>query len=412
MFRKSIVFHSRTSSVAYVCLELMLLLFALPSLAPAQTLDEFLQERIKQLTIARLGQRSGAAQEGSPSGSSNSTSLVDKTSVSDLFSFGINLAQFAEDDTDSANTSSATITTTMYALYAAAQGINPLDPRPYNRYSYLRNISFTYGFDDPKDRNSQSTKVFSAKLLLWNGRDPTVDRNGKHLEAITKTLTTAGTAFGKIARGAQDYLFEGSGESDKIEFINRISSQWAVYQKTLGDVELNEIDGIILSELDAFNVLDSTITHAVEEIRAAPQAALTVIVKKDGESTKYASIALNYESGVKTDLYLVGNVAYQEVRIGDQGRRAGGNIGMEVEWRPSDQTFGKTQSRLALSGSASATFLEGVKPEYKYQISITLPALKGLALPLSLRWTRGSLLDVANFSAHLGIALDLAKVMQ
>jgi hypothetical protein len=77
-----------------------------------QSLDEYVNGRIKEIMTARINQNSVSIQKGTPSSSSNATSLVDRTSVSDLFGFGFNLAQFSQGLPDSLRSSSISVTTT------------------------------------------------------------------------------------------------------------------------------------------------------------------------------------------------------------------------------------------------------------------------------------------------------------
>jgi hypothetical protein len=379
-----------------------------------QSLDEYVNGRIKEIMTARINQNSVSIQKGTPSSSSNATSLVDRTSVSDLFGFGFNLAQFSQGLPDSLRSSSISVTTTAYALYAASVNNDPLDPVFYNSYASLRNLSFTYGNDALEDSLKRNLQVYNVKYLFWNGRDASSDGNKEPLKKITDQLTTASSAYGRLIKKIQNYLFEQSGKSaDIITFMNKnfISPGWETYVKQLSNEEKTKIDGLIEDEIATFEMLNQDVLDAIDKIQNAPQASFSVGIKKLGQSTKQINLNLNFEYGVNQSLQFVANLAYQEERLGNGNTTAGGKAGFDLQYIPSrSNPFQKTEP-MTFSLSAAANWSDLMKPSYQYQIMIEIPAANGLTLPLALRWTTKSLLDNNDFTAQLGFAIDLAKLI-
>ncbi|HKQ52130.1 MAG TPA: hypothetical protein VJT74_07165 [Pyrinomonadaceae bacterium] len=154
-----------------------------PAVAPAaplpqafkagKSLNDFLVEKIK----SKVDQSSNTKQTESPSASSNSTSLVDQSSASDLIGVALNLSglTFQSDDEDKMEADSTSVTASAYSLYAALQGANPLNPIFYNQNRGWRRVFFTLGYDNEKAEGTETTdtaKIGGVKILLWDKRDP------------------------------------------------------------------------------------------------------------------------------------------------------------------------------------------------------------------------------------------------
>jgi len=161
-----------------------------------------LNASLNQALQAKIEQRDATKQTETPSVSSNSTSLVDTSSAGDLVNVGLNLAGLTGTTKDSSkDANSVSVTSSAYALYASFRGVDPLNPGFYNRHAAWRKLSFTLGYDDEKATGTNATtqaKIFGAKYLIINKRDPTLARNDKYFQIISNDLQTRTTAFGNL----------------------------------------------------------------------------------------------------------------------------------------------------------------------------------------------------------------------
>ncbi len=178
--------------------------------APSQSFNAWLNERIQSIISARLDLREKTRQTETPSVSQNTTSLVDQSSASSLIGVGLNLAGLTATSNDPNEANSVSVTATAYSLYAAAKGVNPLNPGFYNRNAAWRNFSVTLGYDDEKSTDGSNatnrTKIIGFKWLIINGREP-----GKHpqqLEIIRQNLERAAGTFGRLGDKITFYMFK------------------------------------------------------------------------------------------------------------------------------------------------------------------------------------------------------------
>jgi hypothetical protein len=159
---------------------------------------------------ARVAQTDNTKQTETPSMSENSTSLVDQSSASDLIGVATNLAGLsATSNKNQPDTSSVAVTTSAYALLAGFNHIDPLNPVFYNQHRGWRNFSITLGYDDEdqKDGTKQRSKLFGAKYLFINKRDPNLARNKVYIDRVTNSLATAAARFGDLSIRVRGFAF-------------------------------------------------------------------------------------------------------------------------------------------------------------------------------------------------------------
>src|SRR5437667_735883 len=170
------------------------------------SLNANLNGRIK----ARIEQTDNTKQTETPSISSNSTSLVDQSSASDLIGVATNLAGLsATSNSNEKDVSSVSVTASAYALLAALNRVDPLNPVFYNEHRAWRNFSITLGYDDEDQPNGtkQRAKLFGAKYLFVNRRDPNLQRNRAYIDAVASSLGRAAAAFGDLSIRVRGYAF-------------------------------------------------------------------------------------------------------------------------------------------------------------------------------------------------------------
>jgi hypothetical protein len=160
-----------------------------------------LNATLNEALRAKIQQRETTKQSDTPSVSSSSTSLVDTSSAGDLVNVGLSLAGLTGGTNNpSKNSNSVSVTTSAYALYAASQGVDPLNPGFYNRNSGWRRLSLTLGYDDEKLKTgaTQRAQIFGFKYLIMDKRDPARKRNADYFNLVSTNLQKRAVAFGNL----------------------------------------------------------------------------------------------------------------------------------------------------------------------------------------------------------------------
>jgi hypothetical protein len=197
---------------------------------------EWINRQIDNKVSALINQGSNANQTETPSASSNSTSLVDQSSSSDLIGVGLNLAGLSGGDADGKDATSVSVTTTAYALYAALQGADPLDPVFYNKHNKWRRLSFILGYDDEKDEEGDDAEttdratIAGIKYLIINGRDATEKENEDDTGKIRNALFAATVEFGELNAAIRNFIFRNErvrNEFIKTDFLEFIRGELA-----------------------------------------------------------------------------------------------------------------------------------------------------------------------------------------
>jgi hypothetical protein len=174
--------------------------------------------KIEQRSRMVANINNGTRQQETPSTASNSTSLVDQTSASDLVNLALNLAKLTTSTSGSNDQNSVTVTTSAYALYAAANHHDLLDPSFYARNRDWRKAFFTVGRDSPDttratststggqtsgnaiDRHAQgSGTIAGVKYVLWDRRDVTSPSNDGVFKNVGSKLGAAAKAENEIS---------------------------------------------------------------------------------------------------------------------------------------------------------------------------------------------------------------------
>jgi hypothetical protein len=304
-------------------------------LAQDQNLNDWLNTRINGKVQAQVDQRSNAKQTEAPSQGSNSTSLVDQTSASDLVSMALSLAGVSGNSTDNSSPKSLSVTASAYSLYALFKQQDPLDAQFYNNNARWRRLSLTLGYDNDQTQsgNSSHATIAGAKLLIVNNRDlsscgnhsiGSIKSTGrcKSQQKLFDSLKIASISFGQIELQVQLYLMKrddvaatlttpewrgflesnrsgpDSGmvsqlETDSVkDLFGSDRSKWTRLEKMffvefankhfdkagfpailslIGKDGIAQIDSIVAGQAQAFLDLSDSGTQALEALRTAPQ---------------------------------------------------------------------------------------------------------------------------------------------
>jgi len=158
----------------------------------------------------RVDQTDNTKQTETPSISGASTSLVDQSSSSDLIGLAANFAGLsATSNSEQPEPSSVSVTTSAYSLLAAINRVDPLNPVFYDQHRNWRKFSLTLGYDDEDqpDGTKQRAKLFGAKFMFINRRDPGLESNQKYIETVTASLRRASAAFGNLSIRVRGFVF-------------------------------------------------------------------------------------------------------------------------------------------------------------------------------------------------------------
>ena len=172
------------------------------------SLNAALNARIR--SKVRVDQTDNTKQTDSPSLSGSSATLVDQSSASDLIGLAANFAGLSASSNDNqADPTSVAVTTSAYSLLAAINRVDPLNPVFYDQHRNWRKLSVTLGYDDEDLPNGtrQRAKLFGAKFMFLNRRDPSRDKNQGYIDTITSSLERATGAFGDLSVRVRGHFF-------------------------------------------------------------------------------------------------------------------------------------------------------------------------------------------------------------
>jgi len=165
-------------------------------------LNARIKAKAQTLSKTRVDQTDNTKQTEAPSVAGGSGSLVDQSSASDLIGLAANFAGLsASSNDDQPEVSSVSVTASAYSLLAAIKRVDPLNPVFYDHNRNWRKFSITLGYDDEDqtDGTKQRAKLFGAKFMFINRRDPGLKRNQQYIERVGNSLEEAAKAFGDIA---------------------------------------------------------------------------------------------------------------------------------------------------------------------------------------------------------------------
>lgn len=386
--------------------------------------------RVDVIASARINQRGARKQVETPSIAESSTSLVDQTEAPDLLGAALNFAGVGSGD-DGSGDSSTSITTSAYALYAAATERDPLDPAVYQKYAGLRRLSFTVGRDAPEEDGGERATIAGFKFLILNKRDASNPSNREQLKVVSQRLRAATPNFLDVASDVQDFLYNQLGSSlgypaagetvvdAKIRFINERLNNPTQTQATVGMLTMKQhdaINAIISAKIGTIVDLKDASLEAFETIRRRPQLSFSFQTKqrrRDG-ADEYRS-GLLYDVGVYQRLNLAANATfdYEDSKtVG--GDKRGGRLAVESYFhlnRQRDIFSGKDPVTLSFQGEGK--WMSAAKPTYVGQVKLTFPIFDGVTLPVSFSVAnRTDLINESEVRGRFGFTFDFAKLLK
>jgi hypothetical protein len=399
-----------------LCILLLLLCMAIPCLGAVcddktdsgAWLDCRIQARIAA-KAANMAPGTNALnvskQQEAPTVSPQSTSLVDQSSASDFFNLALNLAQASGGSGNSNNTNSISVTTSAYALYAAANYHDPLDPAFYARNRNWRRAYLTLGRDLPDSTSASSDPhlnqpgtIGGVKLLLYDKRDISDPSNQKLFEDAAKALAIAGGAHAKVMVALSTEI---PGIAGRTSF------------KDLTDAQNKQIDDTIDQNIGPLAAVAPALQNVANQIRSQSQWSVSYQVdarNEMGYDEHKAETA--FALGPEPHINFTVNGAYEMWNAKKFGRnRQGGNFAGEFDYRVTEDM--SVAQPYILSLSAQGEWLTTQKPTYKAQLKLTIPLGQktGVSIPASVTYaSRTDLIQESRIEGRFGFTFDAAKV--
>ncbi len=437
----------------------LMLLAASPASAQAEQEDyiEWLNRLIREITSARVNQRSNTNQAEAPTVSGNTTSLVDQSSASDLVGLALNLAGLGGGTTEDARDVNAiSVTVSAYALYAALRGADHLDPAFYSAHRAWRNVSFTLGFENDEEpapgAEPDRATLAGVKVLLWNRRDashpcywnPNLGCYSPAMKTLQDNLVRAAGAFSRLDDAARVLLYRrvaaGLGleplpedrpeaerqaltEAEATQLRRRLlrefsnahladTDRFQAVLRVLGPEGQTVVRELLEERIAPFQELDEASIEAVEAVRRAPQISIAALTRqsRDDPDEYRAEAIFDYGVAPRVNFTANGAFLYRDNKIGMDLR--GGSLGLQFRLQLTPERRLAGPQPVTLSGAFSANWIAETDSIYKGQFKLTIPIVDGLNLPVSFTYAnRTALIDETEVRGQFGFTFDLSRLM-
>jgi hypothetical protein len=421
------------------------ILLLTPAVLRAQTFDAWVEGRIsailgKQQASDQVGQNGKGVdrQRESPATDPRSTSLVDQSSATDFFSAAMNvvpvtpgLSQLVSpgNSSDPSSAGSGTVTSSLYALLAAANKKNPTDPVFYKSHVNARRLSLTVGTAASKketDNTDQPSAVYGAKLLLINHRELYTKDNLAAIKAVQDALSNA-TAQGAVlkkkiqlaifkALRPADVHFDGSADETAVQsFFLAAPFSDTNFPATLNSLPpntLNQIDELIESSIAPQAALQQSLKNTYDKISKGMQFSIAYtanIRDAQGNNGHRAELIFDYGLSSRINWTLNASGDYTDRKTAADSK--GGRIATEFQGNltTSESAWGRTPLQLSFSGEGQ--WLTQQKPQYTFQTKLSIPLVSGIDLPIVYRYAnRTALLNQKDSEARLGLSVDISRL--
>lgn len=381
--------------------------------------DSWLECRVSALVVAKLNQRGNTQQAEAPSLAGSSTSLVDQSAAPDLGAIAMNLLSSGSRTGDS-KTTSGTITTSLYALYAGVQKRNALDPAFYNSGTSWRRVSLTFGRENPDNTTPSTSKpatIVGTKILLLNYRDAAAKGNQADIKTVSDALKSSSPNYAKISHEIQDYLLTtlgpALGNPSSTDFLNtNLGTNFGPTIKLLSDAQLAQVDKIISARLEPEIRLHSTVLDVLQKIRRKPQLAFAFTTKqRSGTGNNEYQPELTFDWGIKNRLNWTMNGSFLYVdspNVG--GDQRGGKFSNQFQYQVTpDHLTGRNPVNFSVA--FDATGMNGTAPTYVGQLKVSIPIAAGVDFPISVSFaSRTDLVKETDVRGRFGFTFDFAKL--
>jgi hypothetical protein len=378
---------------------------------------DWLNCKLTEVVQARLNQNSGGKQTDTPSLGSNSSSLVDQSSAGDLIGMALNLGGLTSKSNEMDATSSS-ITTSAYALFAAANRTNPLDPAFYSANRNWRRLSFTLGQEFPDQNGAVTTgraNVYGVKYLFLDHRDASEPANRKAIDSLVSGLGAAGLSFSRLNTAVVSYLHQlVAPTQDMVDFVNNtLNKDLEAVLARLTPEQMQQIDTLIETSSDAELTIAREASQTIDAIANAPQASVSFQSKvaKDANPNEYR-LEFIFDKGVYKLLNFTTNASYEykdSPLVGMDTRGARFTEQIQIKLNSGGSTTPRRPAHLTIAGEGK--WMTKTSPTYKFQGKLSFTLLPGLELPISVTWaSQTDLIKESDVKGKIGFTFDVAKL--
>lgn len=386
------------------------------------TVDEASEEAIPQ-------NGSGVAnQVESPSTDQASTSLVDTSSASDFVSLALNLAGIS--GAEGEDSTSGSVTATLYSLIAAAKGLPVTDPAFYKQGTRWRRLAFTIGTEESKPEehftDKPSTNV-GAKFLILNHRDVYSRHGQTQLDAMSASVMTFQQIELRAIDEIQCLLFRTLGGGDNCDSNNQAFQNFVLndlspqnWPATLQALEarpdtLKEVDRIIERLAGGRRMATEEITRAVEKIQRGRQLSLAGYTKQredDGTDEHRGELIFDYGLSERLNWTVNASFDYRDRKTEDD--TSGGRFATELQAKLTDPRNRAWGARpVMLSASSEATRASGDDWLVRAQVKLTVPITTGMEVPIAYTYANRDADGIESGSQlKLSLAVDPVRLRE
>jgi len=403
-----------------------------------------LTDQITKKAEVTAAQKDPAKNAQAPSSAATASSLIDKSSVSDLASMTLDAAGLSSASSQP-NTTSTTGSVTAYALRNWIEKKDSLDPSIYSRGLNWRRFSLLLGRDLPDSSKttgsgttsgssamvqgkglapfaasteasttgpttSQRGVIIGGKAVIWARRDASNSHNASLFDKIGTALASEVTPSAAAILAITKYLDEEYG-------ANSTTTNWGGTLSKLTDTDKQHIDTLLGPEIEASVQYYKVVSKVLTTILMAPQISTTyqADVKLDNGGTlhRFAFVFDKSAFGTSGKVLTSSNVGFDyteksSTTAAKKQFRASGDLQFPL-W--SNQK-GKTSKELTLDVSGQGQW--GSKaPVYQTQLKLSIPLLTGVSIPLTCGYANQTqLLKETNVFGHVGITLDFGKILE
>jgi hypothetical protein len=371
----------------------------------------WVRERAREVAARRVAaERMDRDKDTETPSIAKGTSLVDQTEAPDLIGLAMSLYDAAGNDSDKAP---VTVTVSGWTLRNAVTNDDPLDPSIYAKGANWRRWSFTVG-RELGDGSAAAARLLGAKAVLWNGRDVSSRANAVLIRELNVKLPEIARQLADADGALEDYLFEtlrprvslaaGDELQQRGDFVDQHLSDaaFATTIALLTQEELQTVDAILLNRVPAEQALQDQVRRTVAAIRGAPQLAVSYQARllPDGGADEHRWQAI-FDYGATEAFKVSVNGSFDLTRVRDVDDERGGRLAVEFTSALSGRTSAaaraaeilrarppRSRSPLSLSGSWEAQWRSDRSATNRLQAKLTIPipGLRGLTLPISLTY--------------------------
>jgi hypothetical protein len=400
------------------------------------TFDEWMRQRVASLARLNLAaEQMDTDKDVEPPSLARGSSLVDETDAPDLIGLAMSFYNATSNNDDKAP---VTMTVSAWTLRNAVTHDDPLDPAVYATGGNWRRWSFTVG-RELDEGVTGSARVFGAKFLVLNGRDVSSSTHRQRLAELNALLPRVARQQADISAQVEDYLFATLQARLKLKTKDDVSRKAEFLNDHLGDEnfkntvallteeELGNVDAILLQRMAADAQLRTAVAAAVAAIRGAPQLAVTYqarLLPNGGANEHRWQAVFDYGPTDTLKLSVNGSFDVRRLRAMDDepsGRLAvefAGIVGprMNAEARAAEILRlrpVRNKSSLTLSGSYEAEWRQdrSMTQQLQTKLTVPIPGLKGLALPISFTYANNpDLIDEHDVRGQVGFTLDFSQL--